>query len=113
MDNNGLLPPWTSWWDEADVAALFPDAETRARVELEQQRAPLSYFEGVLPVPQGWDERPGAYLAFGDTYAAERAEAARRGWPVSTLPAGHLHMLIDPKRIATELVALMNRLGSS
>lgn len=109
-DDDGLLPLWTSWWDEADVAPLFPDAEVRARVEREQRQLPVSYFEGSLPVPQGWDERPGGYLAFGDTYAPERDEAARRGWPVRTLPGGHLHMLIDPDQVAGELVAL---LGSS
>jgi hypothetical protein len=80
---------------------LLPNAEVRARVEREQRRLPLSYFEGSLPVPRGWDERPAGYLAFGDIYAAERAEAAQRGWPVSTLPAEHLHMLIDPDRSAT------------
>ncbi|MDJ0355946.1 hypothetical protein [Paenarthrobacter sp. PH39-S1] len=69
-DKTGLLPVWTMWWDEADVASLFPDAVTRARVEGEQQRLPLSYFEGSLPVPEGWASRPGAYLAFGDIYAA-------------------------------------------
>jgi len=44
-DGSGLLPVWTSWWDEAEVAALFPNAETRTRLEREQQRLPLSYFE--------------------------------------------------------------------
>lgn len=23
---DGLLPPWTSWWEESDVAELFPHA---------------------------------------------------------------------------------------
>jgi hypothetical protein len=58
-DDSGLLPGWTEWWDEADVAALFPDAATRVRVEREQRRLPLSYFEGALTVPPGWDETPG------------------------------------------------------
>jgi hypothetical protein len=110
-DDDRLLPPWTNWWDEADVAALLPDAEVRAQVEQEQQRLPVSYFEGSLPVPQGWDERPAGYLAFGETYAAEREDAARRGWPVRTLPAQHLHMLIDPEQVASELLTLIGRLG--
>ena len=110
-DDDGLLPVWTSWWDEADVMDLFPDAQTRARVEVEQQQLPLSYFESTLPIPQGWDDIPGAYLAFGDTYATERDQAARRRWPVSTLSGGHLHMLIDPERVAAELVALLSGLG--
>ena len=110
-DDDGLLPVWTSWWDEADVMDLFPDAQTRARVEIEQQQLPLSYFESTLPIPQGWDDIPGAYLAFGDTYATERDQAARRRWPVSTLSGGHLHMLIDPEKVAAELVALISGLG--
>ncbi len=111
-DDDGLLPVWTSWWDEADLVDLFPDAQMRARVEMEQQQLPLSYFEDTLPVPQGWDDIPGAYLAFGDTYATERDHAARRRWPVSTMSAAHhLHMLIDPEKVATELVALIRRLG--
>ncbi len=112
-DGSGLLPVWTSWWDEAEVAALFPNAETRTRLEREQQRLPLSYFEGLLPVPEGWDDRPGAYLAFGDTYGRERDEAERRRWPVSTLPAKHLHLLNNPDQVATELVELMGKLGIS
>jgi len=111
-DGDGLLPVWTSWWDEADVVDLFPDAEMRAQVEMEQQQLPLSYFEGTLPVPHGWDDIPGAYLAFGDTYATERDQAARRRWPVSTMSAAHhLHMLIDPEEVATQMVALIRRLG--
>ncbi len=106
-DDDGLLPPWTSWWDEVDVAALFPNAESRAEVEREQQRLPLSYFAGALAVPQGWDDLPGAYVAFGDTYAADREAAAERGWPVRTLPAGHLRPLLEPDRVAETLVALL------
>lgn len=45
-DEHGLLPPWSAWWEEAGVAGLFPDRSARERVEGEQQRVPLSYFEG-------------------------------------------------------------------
>lgn len=30
VNSDGLLPPWTSWWDEADVAGLSPTPEVRA-----------------------------------------------------------------------------------
>jgi hypothetical protein len=110
-DTRGLLPPWTSWWDEDDMASLSPDAATRALVESEEPRLPLSYFEGSLAVPPGWDNRPMAYLAFGDTYAAERADADHRGWPTTTVPASHLHLLHDPDRVALELAALLRRLN--
>lgn len=108
VDAEGRLPPWTGWWDPADVAALFPDEATRERVEREQQRLPLTYFQDVLPARPGWDRRPGAYLAFGDTYAVERDDASRRGWPVTTLAGEHLHMLMRPDEVATALLALLD-----
>jgi pimeloyl-ACP methyl ester carboxylesterase len=73
-DADGLLPPWTQWWDE-DISGLFPSTEVRARMEREEPRLPLSYFLESLTVPAGWDARPGAFLAFGDTYAQERTRA--------------------------------------
>ncbi|MEO7263044.1 MAG: hypothetical protein ABI047_17585 [Jatrophihabitantaceae bacterium] len=105
-DPDGMLPPWTQWWDE-DISGLFPSREVQEQVEREQQRLPLSYFAGSLPVPPGWDGRPGAYLAFGQTYAAERAAAAARGWPTAVLDGRHLHQLVDPDRVAAEIQALL------
>ena len=113
-DGDGLLPPWTNWWDEAEVAGLFRDREVRARVEEQQPRLPLSYFSAQLPVPSGWDTRlAGAYLAFGETYAEDRELAAVRGWPISTMSGSHLHMLIDPPAVTRELHALLMALGFS
>jgi hypothetical protein len=111
-DPDGLLPPWTSWWQEADVAQLFPSAGARERIEREQPRLPLSYFRASVLVPAGWDRRPGAYLAFGDTYAAQRREAEGRGWPVATLPGDHLHMLVDPSRVTVEIATLLAAIGA-
>jgi hypothetical protein len=110
-DSGGLLPPWTQWWDEADVAALFPDTQTRDRVEAEQWRIPMTYLRSTVPVPTGWDGRRGAYLAFGETYASERERAADRNWPVSTVPGRHLHMLVDPAGVASALNRLLAAIG--
>lgn len=110
-DATGLLPVWTQWWEEDEVAALFPDAQTRQQVESEQTRLPLSYFKDRLPVPDGWDERPAAYLAFGDTYSREREDAERRHWPVTTMAGGHLHLLAEPTQVVATLIDLMERLG--
>lgn len=109
--DDGLLPPWTRWWDAEDVDGLFPDAATRAAVEAEQPRLPLSYFTARLPVPTGWAERPSAYLAFGDTYADEIAAATGRGWPVTTVPGRHLHQLVAPGEVAAAIAALVERAG--
>jgi hypothetical protein len=106
---DGLLPPWTQWWD--DVDHLFPDAATRSAVEAEQVRLPLAYFTQRLPVPGGWAARPAAYLGFGQTYADELAFAREQGWPVSTMRGSHLHALHDPVGVAAEVLRLAGLLG--
>jgi hypothetical protein len=65
---DGRLPPRTDWWDEADVAPLFPDPQTRAAVTAEQPRLPLAYYEQTVRVPAGWDTHPSGYLLFGPPY---------------------------------------------
>ncbi|MGH3448320.1 MAG: hypothetical protein ACRDP4_11940 [Nocardioidaceae bacterium] len=114
VEDDGLLPPWTTWWDGAEVAELFPSPEVRARVEQEQPRLPLSYFSAQLPISSGWDTTPaGAYLAFGDTYTEDRELAAVRGWPTATMPGSHLHMLVDPIGVTRELQVLLMAIGFS
>jgi hypothetical protein len=102
---DGLLPPWTQWWD--DLGDLFPDEEARARVEAAQPRLPLAYFTSRLDVPAGWAGRPSAYLAFGDTYADEIAFARARGWPVTALPGRHLHQLVAPADVAAAITRMV------
>jgi hypothetical protein len=109
-DDDGLLPPWTRWWDAADVDVLFPDAATRAAVEAEELRLPLSYFTSTVEVPDGWDRHPSAYLAFGATYADEVVAATARGWPVTTIPGRHLHQLVAPAEVAAAIAVLVDRL---
>jgi hypothetical protein len=122
-DADGLLPPWTAWWSDEQLRHLFADAAavgtdgagaapaTRAAVEADQHRLSLEYFRGTVPVPAGWATRPAAYLAFGDTYAPERARAARWGWPVRTLRGGHLHLLVDPPAVAAAVVSLLREVA--
>lgn len=110
-DEAGRLPGWTQWWSPQDVTPLFPDDAARARIESEQPRLPLSYLEGSLPVPAGWDRVPAAYLAFGDTYGPERDDAGARGWPVRTLAGHHLHLLAEPDVVAASIDALLSTLG--
>jgi hypothetical protein len=110
-DQDGLLPCWTQWWDDADVDELFPSRAVRRRVEREQVRLPLAYFRTSLQVPAGWANLPAAYIAFGDTYADERRQAERWQWPVQSLPGRHLHMLVAPEEVATTLTGMLARLG--
>lgn len=111
-DDDGLLPPWTSWWPAEDVARLFPGAAVQAAVEAEQQRLPLAYFSGTLPVPAGWVSRPAAYLAFSEAYLPGRETTSGWGWPVRTLPGDHLHPLMAPEPVATTLAELLEELGA-
>ncbi len=109
--SGGLLPRWTDWWDEEDVAPLFPDQETRQAVTQEQPRLPLSYFEASVPVPEGWDARPCAYLLFGPPYDEMATQARGRGWIVQQLAGGHLQQLVDPDGVARWLLATADQLG--
>jgi len=108
-DDEGLLPPWTAWWD--DLAGVFPDDAARAAVEAGQPQLPLSYFTATLPVPDGWASGPFGYLAFGETYAEEVAFARARGWPVTVLDGRHLHQLHDPAGVARAVLDLVDRLA--
>jgi GNAT superfamily N-acetyltransferase len=108
-DGAGVLPPWTEWWPEEQVATLFPDAASRAAVSAEQHRLPLSYFTATLQVPDGWAARPAAYLRFSEAYHDQAAEAAALGWPVTTLEGNHLHPLWAPDAVAEAVATLLER----
>ena len=105
-DADGLLPPWSQWWDAASLDGLFPDDPSRRRVQDDERRLPLSYFTGAVPGAEGWAARRCAYLAFGDTYADETAAARDAGWPVEVLPGRHLEMLHHPDLVAETVVTL-------
>ena len=109
--SGGLLPRWTDWWDEEEVAPLFPDQRTRQAVTEEQPRLPLSYYEASVPVPAGWDAQPCAYLLFGPPYDELASEARGRGWIVEQLPGAHLHQLVDPDGVARSLLAIAEQMG--
>ncbi|MFJ2894140.1 alpha/beta hydrolase [Streptomyces sp. NPDC087218] len=102
----GVLPRWTDWWDEADIAPMFSDPEVRQRVVAEQPRLPLAYYEQHVPVPAGWDDHPCSYLLFGPPYEETAAEARDRGWRVAHLPGEHLHQLVDPAGTARHILEL-------
>ncbi|MGW3811557.1 hypothetical protein [Micromonospora sp. NPDC005113] len=102
----GRLPQWTTWWDEEDVAPLFPDPRTRWGVSAEQPRLPFSYYEQQIPVPAGWDHRPCGYLLFGPPYDRMAQESRKRGWSVAEVPGGHLHQLVDPDAVTARIAAM-------
>ncbi|MGJ9412406.1 hypothetical protein ACHAAC_06815 [Aeromicrobium sp. CF4.19] len=106
-DEAGMLPGWTQWWPDDDVAPLFPPGPIRWEVEAVQPRVTLGYLRSTIDVPLDWtDTLPGAYLAFGDTYAAELERAEALGWPTTRLDGGHLHQLIEPDTVASQISTL-------
>lgn len=110
---DGLLPPWTEWWDDEEVRGLFPDEATRQAVAAEQPQLPLAYFEQSVPVPARWDEQPCAYVQFSSPYDEDAAHARERGWMVEHLSGGHLHMLADPTGVTRLLTTVAKRAGMS
>ncbi|MGW0485733.1 alpha/beta fold hydrolase [Nonomuraea sp. NPDC003214] len=107
---DGLLPRWTDWWDEQDVAPMFPpDAAARARVEAEQPRLPLAFYTDPVPVPAGWDAVRCSCLWYGPPYDTVADDARRRGWPVLHAPGLHLHQLVDPEGVTAALLKLSRR----
>lgn len=108
-DADGRLPPWPDWWPPGALDAIVPDAGMRSLLA-DAPRVPATMFDERLP-PEcaSVDDRVQrvAYLAFGDGYASEAAEAARRGWTVErTDGAHHLHHLVDPDAVAARIVRL-------
>lgn len=110
-DDEGKLPVWTAWWDEPELAPLFPDEAARVIVERQQRRLPLAYFEDAVQVSPGWDNRPCAFLAFGNAYASEAAKAREQGWPVKVVDGGHLEMLVHPEKIGRAVIDLLESAG--
>ena len=106
VGSDGRLPPWTSWWDEADVAALFPNTDIRKLVEVEQPRMPITYWDHPPPVLDGWDRVPCSYLWFGEPYDKAADTASTRGWTTRQIPGGHLHMVVDPDAVAATVLEL-------
>jgi hypothetical protein len=90
------------------LRGLVPDDAMRARLETEMPRLAVSYFEDEVPVIEGWDRRPCAYLLLSEEpYAAAADDAKARGWPTAALPGGHhLSAVTDPQAVVGSLLAL-------
>lgn len=113
LDEHGMLPRWSDWWDPADVAAAIPDPARRASLIREMPDVPFAYLERSIAIPEHWPAVPGAYLLFEpDSYRSDADLAASLGWPVETLTsAAHLEMVRDPDRVVEALLGLVERLA--
>jgi pimeloyl-ACP methyl ester carboxylesterase len=108
---DGLLPRWTDWWQDEDVAALLPDPAVRQEVVSEQPRLPLDFYLQDIPQPRGWAARPSGYLLFSAGYAALADQARERGWPVAVTEGEHLHQVVDPDGVARAITDLAASFG--
>ncbi len=110
-DDAGLLPPWSRWWSDEELAGVLPDPVARDALHAAGHPVPLTYLRAELGAPQGWTDVPQAYVAFGAARADEVALARRQGWPVEQVAgAGHLHHLVAPAEVAAVVVELVDRL---
>src|SRR5437773_1478138 len=108
----GVLPPWTEWWNESDLAPLFPSAAgLREAVTREQPLIRISWYEQPVEVPAGWDRSPCGYIYFGPPYDEVADELAERAWPVRHIPGLHLHMLVDPVAVADAIEEIVAAFG--
>jgi hypothetical protein len=60
-DESGMLPPWTAWWGDDDLRGLYPDPDTRGRIEEQAPRIPVRYLRSTISLPVNWNRYPGAY----------------------------------------------------
>lgn len=111
VGDDGLLPPWPSWWPDEVLRAICPDDAVRARFVDGCPPVPRAMFDRALPAPPF--DGPCGYLAFGDAYADQRTIAAERGWPTATLDRTHLAALVAPDEVARALVDLIGRMGAA
>jgi hypothetical protein len=82
---------------------LIPDEYLRSVVVAEMPKLPLSYFEGVIPVPSGWARTECRYVLLSEAYREEAEEATSRGWQVCEHVGSHFDILTRPVEIADSL----------
>jgi len=105
-NSDGMLPRWTDWWTEEDIAPVLPDPLIRRCVTDEQPALPMDYYLERVPSPAGWDDLDCCYLQFSQAYDGQADEALRRGWPVLRVPGEHLHQVVDPDAVAQAVLEL-------
>jgi pimeloyl-ACP methyl ester carboxylesterase len=115
LATDGVLPPWSSWFGEDAMRELVPDNRLRTALEDEMPRLRLSYFEASVPLPDGWQTRPCAYLLLsGEPYEESAADARGRAWPVAEISGvGHLAMATEPIPVTDALLDLERPLVES
>jgi pimeloyl-ACP methyl ester carboxylesterase len=114
LATDGVLPPWSSWFGEDAMRELVPDLRLRTILEDAMPRLPLSCLDASVPVPDGWDATPCAYLLLtGEPYGQSAAAARRRGWPVAEISGvRHLAIATEPLAVTDALLELEGALAA-
>lgn len=102
---DGRLPPWSTWWGPTRWPSWSP-TRCCARIEADQRGLPAAFYGRAVPVPASWPPERVGYLRLSPAYESDAAEAAARGWPVRTLPGGHLDLATRPEEVAALIIAL-------
>jgi hypothetical protein len=113
MAVDGILPPWSSWFDEGIMEKVLPQDNQRERFLAELQPIPLALFEEKIPLSPGWPESPCAYLRLSEFYKPLAVEARTRGWLVMEVDNGHLSLLTHPGETAGHLLEIIGRISPS
>lgn len=103
LAQGGLLPPWSEWFEPGTMETLIPDPVRRHAILAELPRLPLSYFQGRVPMPDGWAAAPCTYVLLSEAYRHEAEQAAARGWPVIEIPGSHMDVVSQPLPLAAAL----------
>ncbi len=107
---DGWLPPWSDWWEDADLAEELPNPRQRTRFRAALERLPLAMFEEIRPSTANWPDAPCAYLQLSDGYSIEAAQAQKWGWRTTVLASTHMAPLTDPTTVARHLGDLVEHL---
>lgn len=108
LADGGVLPPWPTWWSDANLAELIPDKDDRAALIAQAPRLPESFYDVAVPAPEGWEPAERGYIRLSPAYADEAEEAGRRGWRVRSLPGRHLDLLSDPESVGRVVLELLD-----
>ena len=112
MAVGGILPRWGDWWPDDVTATLYPDTATRERVAAEEPELPIAFYEES-------SDRPGRMVATSVRLSPVQRrlrDGSREGdrrlhWPVLHIAGEHLHMLVDPARVAAGICELAGKLN--
>jgi pimeloyl-ACP methyl ester carboxylesterase len=114
LATDGVLPRWSNWFGEDAMRELVPDDRLRTALEDEMPRLPLAYFDASVPLPDGWDACPCAYILLTEPHRQTAADARGRGWPVAEIPdVQHLAMATEPIAVTDALLELERGLVGS